>query len=150
MNRLFEIAQELRAIALVNFEAQEGLRQLERSIKARKEQLIPEGGWPGSNDAQRKAAELKAYTTDEPLARFEQEQIELRRETAALEVDRDNLLEEKAAWQWTIRDQQNKAAGGTSAFDLMEQHLDQKDAELKASIEWALQLAPVTYAEQPE
>ncbi len=115
-NRLFEIASKLGEIAENRRTTRLQQLEIQRMIEARKTALIPEGGWPGSNDVQRKAAECKAKESDQVLHDLILDDDLLSGQMAQLEADREALIAERDAYQWTIRDAECVAFGGTSVF----------------------------------
>jgi hypothetical protein len=120
MNRLFEIATELSEISRKRQILRNDIRKFELSIKAAEIELIPEGGWPGSNDMQRKAAEATSKANDPALIYLRYEMDEDQSRMDLLEVDREALISEREAWQWTIRDRETIAMGmNESVFDVM-------------------------------
>jgi hypothetical protein len=122
MNRLFIIAEELGRIAHQRFDLRQAIARHESFITSRKRALIPEGGWPGKNADERKAAEIAAFAGDVELLGA---QAFLAHDQDALDqwdVEREVLQAELAAWQWTIRDLEQT---GRSVFSLMHDHLSQ-------------------------
>lgn len=120
MNRLFTIASELSNIAQERFEIKQKLSLYEMQQSARETAMIPEGGWPGSNDTQRKSAEKTAKANDPELIGLSMSIHDLNYDTGQLEVDRDALIAERDAFQWTIRDRETtKPPDGhrTSVFE---------------------------------
>jgi hypothetical protein len=73
MNRLFEIANRLGEIARTRYQQHDLLKTVERSLKSRERAITPEGGWPGKNADERKAAELAALSADEQYFLFDVE-----------------------------------------------------------------------------
>jgi hypothetical protein len=73
MNRLFEIANRLGEIARTRYQQHDLLKTVERSLKSREMKIKPEGGWPGKNADERKAAELAALSADEQYFLFDVE-----------------------------------------------------------------------------
>lgn len=108
MNRLFEISEKLGEIARQRFELKQKLVVVDRNLVSYERSLIPAGGWPGSNADQRKAAELAVKEADIPLRDLHDEKSLYEDQLASLEVDREALILEKEAWQWTIRDRETQ------------------------------------------
>lgn len=120
MNRLFEIATELGDIAVkANLIIQDN-HKFEAAIKKAELELIPEGGWPGSNETQRKIAEATAKASDGPLVYLRDCLDGNQTRLDELYIRRADLLNERQAWEWTIRDMEQQAQGGSSVFALME------------------------------
>ena len=120
MNRLFEIANELGEIDTKRYLIREDIRKCDVSIKKAETELIPEGGWPGSNESQRKAAETIAKANDASLIYLSDIRAQNEARLQELDMRRGDLLNERQAWEWTIRDLEQAAAGGMSVFALME------------------------------
>jgi hypothetical protein len=117
MNKLFEIAKELSEIAQKRFEIKQKLSLYEMQQSARETAMTPEGGWPGSNDMQRKAEEKKAKANDPELIGLSMSIHDLNYDFGQLEVDRDAMVEERDAIRWTIRDNEVCAVSGDSVLD---------------------------------
>jgi hypothetical protein len=135
MNRLFEIASELGEIARKRFLIRDEIRSFEINIKAEETAMIPEGGWPGSNDMQRKAAEATAKANSPSLIYSRTIMQEDQTRLDSLEVDREVLIAERDAWMWTIRDREQTAfnGDGMSVFRMMEQY--SKDKVYQATVD---------------
>jgi hypothetical protein len=106
MNRLFEIAKELNDVAVSRMDYREKLQMVERDRKAYELQMVPEGGWPGKNADERKAAEMIAKGNDGQLYGYEIQRQTIEHNLAAEELRRDALTAEREAWMWTIRDRE--------------------------------------------
>lgn len=120
MNRLFEIAEELKHNAISRIDYRRKLQAIERDMKAYERQMIPEGGWPGKNADERKAAELSAKANDGQLYGYE-----IQRQTVQFNLDndelhRDELIEERDAIRWTIRDSEQTSITGASVLAMWE------------------------------
>lgn len=114
MNRLFEIAEQLHNIALDRMTMREAMDTVNRNIKAREAAMIPEGGWPGGNADTRKAAEVAAKAADGQLKNLDLEKRMIEAQLERSEIERDALVEERNAIQWTIRDREQQAINGLS------------------------------------
>ena len=114
MNRLFEIAEALHNIALDRMTMRQSMDTVNRNIKAREAAMIPEGGWPGSNADTRKAAEVAAKANDGQLKNLDLEKRMIEAQLERSEIERDALVEERNAIQWTIRDREQQAINGLS------------------------------------
>lgn len=151
MNRLFEIAAELKVIATTRFELKQQLETTVRNIKTQEAAIIPAGGWPGANADTRKAAEIAAKAADEPLRIFAMDKAAIEEELDRLELDREALTAEREAWHWTIRDRETQGCMTESVFDAMDAwSRAQTDivadaaAEAEEAFEQALSGEPVT------
>jgi hypothetical protein len=131
MNRLFEIAKELGSIANDRFNLRESIRDYENRIKRARVELAPAGGWPGTNEAARKIAQEYSELHDPDLmfmrAALDDDEVSLEK----LESNREALIAERDAWQWTIRDEENVSRGQESVFVQMMRYepegLDEKE-----------------------
>jgi len=116
MNRLFEIASELNQISVSRMKLRSEIDFIGESIIRHEAEMIPEGGWPGSNADTRKAMEKAAKASDLTLQNLANGKINAQSEMDALEIERDALIAERDAYQWTIRDRENVARGVESVF----------------------------------
>lgn len=117
MNRFLDIAKDLSEYAIAIIGGRRQLQALDRQVKDHERTMIPDGGWPGKNADERKAAELAAKSSDEQLYEYE-----IRRQAIQFNLDndelhRDALLEERDALRWTIRDNEQAAVTGISVLD---------------------------------
>jgi hypothetical protein len=126
MNRLFEIAKQLKDIALHRFVEKRQLADLETKIAAREVSLIPDGGWAGANADTRKASEKAAKAADAELQELIKLQSSCQESLDNLEFDREILTIEKEAWQWTIRDNETRYSGVKSVFATMKRYQDKQ------------------------
>ncbi len=115
-NRLFEIGKELGDIAQQRAQLYKQITDAEKETKKREVDLIPEGGWPGSNDMQRKAFETKAKESDTLLLTLRSNVDLLKENLDELGLKRDILMSERDAYQWTIRDNEVWATSGKTVF----------------------------------
>jgi len=115
-NRLFEIAELLKSIAVQRAILRRDIGAFDDKITFIKRDLIPEGGWPGKNADERKAAEISAYHNSTYLNYWEGEKKESEEFISQLDTYRMALLEERSAYEWTIRDNEVVARGGASVF----------------------------------
>jgi hypothetical protein len=131
MNQLFEIASALGELAHARYELRNELTAIENAVKARKAAITPPGGWPGKNPDERKAAELAAVSTDETLTLLLSQKDDVEDELALSEADREALIAERDAWQWTIRDREVAAFNPQmmSVFDMMREFEQQRTEE---------------------
>lgn len=129
MNRLFEIAKELGEIANKRLQGKQLLDESDQLLKGIMLRLIPEGGWPGKNADERKAAELKAYDDCVILQEEQERRASIKETFDLLEADREALIAERDAWQWTIRDNEVAASVGygRSVFAMMETYQTEKE-----------------------
>lgn len=151
MNRLFEIAKELTAIAATRFDLKQQLETTVRNIKTQEAAIIPAGGWPGSNADTRKAAETAAKAADEPLRMFAMDKAAIELELDRLDLDRDALITERDAWHWTIQDRCNQGNMTYSVFEEMNEWQARQaetvagaETEAEEAFEQALSGEPVT------
>lgn len=123
MNRLFEIATELGDIAVKANLIIRDNRKFEASMKRVELELIPEGGWPGSNETQRKVAEATAKATDANLIYMRDCMDGNQERLDELYIRRQDLLNEREAWHWTIRDRESTAHEGGHSESVFEEML---------------------------
>ena len=152
MNRLFEIATELGEIARQRFDFRQKLTLYEQQQAAREAALIPEGGWPGSNADTRKAAEKAAKANDPELVGLTLSIQDLNFDLGKLEVDREALIAERDAWQWTIRDMEacaHESGAKQSVFERMAEweYLQRQQAEIDAAEQLRIQQGITTIPE---
>lgn len=132
MNRLFRIADELAEIARARYDYRRAILTLDNDIAGREVELIPAGGWPGSNADARKAAEKAAKATDPELAYYLELRDEQQIKLDLLELDRDMLLAERQAWEWTIRDRETIAHEGGLKSSVFEDYAVFQDEKFQA------------------
>lgn len=116
MNRLFEIAQELTNCAIELSDDRRKLLSLEREAKAYERQVVPEGGWPGKNADERKAAEMNFKASDGQFYEYEMRRDVLEFNINSGGLRRDALIEERDAIRWTIRDNEQMTVTGVSVL----------------------------------
>lgn len=139
MNRLIEIANELKK--LYNDRAGAGLYDytVTKDLEARKLMITPAEGWPGKNAEQRDQARDFAYHADDVLKRIQVDLDANRVKTANLGAAIDGLEAERRALEWEIRGRladalagkrENHAPVEEAAFD--ESPLYQADKQLES------------------
>jgi hypothetical protein len=74
------------------------------NLDTREATLIPAEGWPGKNEAERKASQAKALVTNEAYQLHVANIASLKRETAALLGDEAMLEAERRSLEYAVRD----------------------------------------------
>jgi hypothetical protein len=135
MNRLFSIYEELADLAETKLDLRSAIDRIEKDIAIREAFIIPAGGWPGSNADSRKTAQQAARAADEELKYLENEMEMCKADMLRVDMERDNLIAERSAWEWSIRDRETtRPVEGhkLSVFEEMERYqADQADTERK-------------------
>lgn len=103
MGRLTEIAQQLGKLYRDRAVDEMLLAKREVDERERKVLLIPDGGWPGKNEAERKAAESVALAGDEILKNIAELQKNTRNVLARGRGEIEALEAERRALEWEIR-----------------------------------------------
>ena len=106
MNRLFEIASALSVNARQRWTMRKMIEITEGKIAAREAAMVPEGGWPGSNADTRKAMEKAAKAVDLDLIELKNDLSTHNAQLENYDLDRDELIAERQAWEWTVRDRE--------------------------------------------
>ena len=102
----------------------------DRCIVERKLKLVPEGGWPGKNEGERKINEMKVLAEDEELTQMHLAKLEVEKKKLVLDADLGLFMEERRGIEFAVRDALATALGGYSD-DETEKVLD-VSAEKKA------------------
>ena len=103
MNKLIQLAKEIAiANAKINdFEFR--LDNQKSDLEARKLALVPEQGWPGKNEGERKLAEKSAVMSDEACQNIEKNIFGFREALVTLKSEVSALETERRALEWSIR-----------------------------------------------
>jgi len=129
VNRLFDIASKLDIIARQRFALRRFILDTENQIIAREAAMIPEGGWPGGNADTRKAMEKAAKAADPELQKLITGKEGYQTDLDNLELEKDALVNERSAWEWTIRDRETITPDGglpCSVFEAMDLFMDEQ------------------------
>jgi hypothetical protein len=78
--------------------------EVDQNIAGRMVAIIPEGGWPGKNEAERNAARDKAVLEDAYLGEQKAQRYELKSFEAVLTGGIAALDAERRALEWSIRE----------------------------------------------
>jgi hypothetical protein len=131
VNRLFDIASKLDIIARQRFALRRFILDTENQIIAREAAMIPEGGWPGGNADTRKAMEKAAKSADPELQKLITGKEGYQTDLDNLELEKDALVNERSAWEWTIRDRETQTSDNTcfnqSVFEAMDLFQDEQE-----------------------
>jgi hypothetical protein len=120
---------------------------VDKDIDARKVFMVPEAGWPGKNEGERKAAAEKAYALDESLNKMLDQQAGLKVEHAEMEGGLQTLDAERRALEWAIRE-----ALVTKYSPAVLETAEPTDNALQAEadkVDFPIAAAPVSYEEIP-
>lgn len=110
--RLLEIAEALGKLYRDKAQDELLLWKREKDLAERTTAIVPEGGWPGKNDSERKAAQLKALADDQVLKNIDELQMVTRSKIATASGEIAALEAERRAMEWEIRDQMVRAMAG--------------------------------------
>jgi hypothetical protein len=102
------IGELVKSIKLVGIE----IDAHNRCIDEQKVKLIPEGGWPGKNDTERKASELKMLAENEELTQMVLAKREIENKQTVMEADLALFTEERRGIEFAVRDALAYALGG--------------------------------------
>lgn len=103
-NRMVEIAKVLGAIYKELSDCAYALSLTGAARQAHIAKVTPEGGWPGKNPEERKAAESKTLTADPELAAIAEAARKIEARQSELTGQRDALEAERRALEWTVRE----------------------------------------------
>lgn len=119
---------KVQAVRIIQDNKLQVLRQDEIGLKT---SIIPEGGWPGSNEGARNAARDAAYLNNPDLISAAAEIRGLELEIAQTRADLVLLEEERRAYEWSVRDRM--ADGMLNEGEEVEAAMDQvTDRPLRA------------------
>ena len=118
MKRFVEIATELGPLYHQRAMTAFTVKLLLGDIESRKVELIPDGGWPGSNDAQRKAAAESAYRADGLLYKLRDDLAQQEFIVADVTAEIERLEAERRALEYRVKGALARAFGADPAEDI--------------------------------
>lgn len=101
--RLLEIAEELKKNYLNKADAEAEIYSASKNLEDLLVQIIPEGGWPGKNDTERKAARDKAELENVGCQKANEKLKNKRIVMIAIDGINTGLEAERRALEWQIR-----------------------------------------------